>query len=169
MWTAKTRGRIAAIEKKTKRYPTDLTDAEWGRIRPLLPRPAKRGRKPSVDLREILNAIRYMTRTGGGWRMLPKDFPPWQTVYCWFRRFVRLLLFHTIHDIALMVDRERAGRTVPSPPRAPTRRTRHPWYWRAARPAPPGSPNRSPPRGRGTLARSECRLCRPPRPGSVAR
>ena len=81
MWTAKTRGRIAAIEKKTKRYPTDLTDAEWERIRPLLPRPAKRGRKPSVDLREILNAIRYMTRTGGGWRMLPKDFPPWQTVY----------------------------------------------------------------------------------------
>src|SRR4029077_16650128 len=64
MWTAKPRGRIAAIEKKTKRYPTDLTDAEWERIRPLLPRPAKRGRKPSVDLREILNAIRYMTRTG---------------------------------------------------------------------------------------------------------
>src|SRR5246127_728658 len=115
MWTAKTRGRIAAIEKKTKRYPTDLTDAEWERIRPLLPRPAKRGRKPSVDLREILNAIRYMTRTGGGWRMLPKDFPPWRTVYWWFRRFVRLLLFRTIHDIALMVDRERAGRE-PSPP-----------------------------------------------------
>src|ERR1700757_3150690 len=110
MWTAKTRGRIAAIEKKTKRYPTDLTDAEWERIRPLLPRPAKRGRKPSVDLREILNAIRYMTRTGGGWRMLPKDFPPWQTVYWWFRRFVRLLLFGTIHDAALMIDRERAGR-----------------------------------------------------------
>jgi len=42
-----------------------------------------------VDMREVLNAIRYMTRTGGGWRMLPKDFPPWQTVYWWFRRFVR--------------------------------------------------------------------------------
>ena len=38
-----------------------------------------------------------MTRTGGGWRMLPKDFPPWQTVYWWFRRFVRLMLFRTIH------------------------------------------------------------------------
>src|SRR6266481_9593211 len=48
MWTAKARGRIAAIEKKTKRYPTDLTEAEWERIRPLLPRPAKRGRKPSI-------------------------------------------------------------------------------------------------------------------------
>jgi transposase len=42
--------------------------------------------------------------------MLPVHFPPWQTVYWWFRRFVRLLLFRTIHDIAVMIDRERAGR-----------------------------------------------------------
>ena len=81
MWTAKTRGRMAAIEKRTKRYPTDLTDGEWERIDPLLPRPGRRGRKPSVDLREILNAIRYMARSGGGWRILPKDFTAWQTVY----------------------------------------------------------------------------------------
>src|SRR5579875_1919521 len=108
MWTRQTRGRMAAIERKTKRYPTDLTDEEWDRIAPLLPVPAKRGRKASVEMREILNAIRYMTRGGG--RMLPKDFPPWQTVYWWFRRFVRLMLFRTIHDVALMMDRERAGR-----------------------------------------------------------
>ena len=101
---------MAVIERKTKRYPTDLTDEEWARIAPLLPKPAPRGRKPGVDLREVLNAIRYMTRTGGGWRMLPKDFPPWQMVYWWFRRFVRLMLFRTIHDIALMLDRERVGR-----------------------------------------------------------
>ena len=103
---------MAEIEKKTKRYPSDLTDEEWERIRPLLPRPAKKGRKPAVDLREVLNAIRYMARSGGGWRMLPRDFPPWQTVYWWFRRFVRLLLFRTIHDVALMIDRERAGRAA---------------------------------------------------------
>jgi len=101
---------MADLAKKTKRYPTDLTDEEWVRIEPLLPRAPKRGRRRSVDLREILNAIRYMARSGGGWRMLPKDFPPWQTVYWWFRRFVRLLLFRTIHDVALMIDRERAGR-----------------------------------------------------------
>src|SRR5437763_13447372 len=53
-----------------------------------------------------------MARSGGGWRMLPRDFPPWQTVYWWFRRFVRLLLFRTIHDVALMIDRERSGRTA---------------------------------------------------------
>ena len=75
---------MAEIARKTKRYPTDLTDEEWERIKPLLPKPPKRGRKVSVDLREMLNAIRYMARSGGGWRMLPKDFGPWQTVYWWF-------------------------------------------------------------------------------------
>ena len=61
-----------------------------------------------------LNAIRYMARSGGGWRMLPNDFPPWQTVYWWFRRFVRRFLFQTIHDVALMIDRERVGREASS-------------------------------------------------------
>src|ERR1700716_1003377 len=110
MWTPATRGRMAEIERKTKRYPTDLTDEEWARVAPLLPRRSKRGRPREVDLREIMNAIRYLVRTGCGWRMLPKDFPPWETVYWWFRRFVRQLLFRTIHDVALMIDRERSGR-----------------------------------------------------------
>jgi putative transposase len=112
MWTQANRGRMADIAKKTKRYPSDLTDEEWERIAPLLPKAAKKGRKPAVDLREVLNAIRYMARSGGGWRMLPRDFPPWQTVYWWFRRFVRMLLFRTIHDVALMIDRERSGRAA---------------------------------------------------------
>jgi|SRR6266566_96239 putative transposase len=110
MWTQATRGRMAAIEKKTKRYPSDLTDEEWPSIESLLPRPAKRGRRRTTDLREVVNAIRYMVRSGCEWRMLPIHFPPWQTVYWWFRRFVRLLLFRTIHDLAVMVDRERVGR-----------------------------------------------------------
>jgi transposase len=63
-------------------------------------------------MREIVNAIRYMARSGGGWRMLPNNFPPWQTVYWWFRRFVRQLLFRTIHDVALMIDRARSGRAA---------------------------------------------------------
>lgn len=100
---------MAAIEKKTRRYPTDLTDEEWSQIMPLLPKPGKTGRKRRTDLRETLNAIRYLARTGCGWRMLPINFPAWRTVYGWFRRFVRLLLFRTIHDIAVMIDRERVG------------------------------------------------------------
>ena len=101
---------MAKIEKKTKRYPSDLTDEEWARIEPFLPRASKAGRPIEVDLREVLNAIRSMARSGGGWRMLPNDFPPWQTVYWWFRRFVRRFMFQTIHDVALMLDRERVGR-----------------------------------------------------------
>src|SRR6478735_2757712 len=112
MWTRACRGRMADVERRTKRYPTDRTDAEWAGIRPLLPKPLKRGRKPGVDMREVLTAIRYMARSGGGWRMLPIHFGPWQKIYWWFRRFVRRLLFRTIHDIALMLDRERAGRAA---------------------------------------------------------
>lgn len=63
-----------------------------------------------MSLRAILNAIRYLARAGCGWRMLPHDFPSWRTVSWWFRRFVRRLLFRTLHDIALMLDRERCGR-----------------------------------------------------------
>lgn len=110
MWPQAHRARQTAFERR--RYPTDLTDPEWEQIRPLLPTPAKLGRKPGVDLREVLNAIRYLARAGCGWRMLPHDFPSWQTVYWWFRRFVRRLLFRTIHAIALLLDRERAGRAA---------------------------------------------------------
>jgi transposase len=110
MWTSESRGRMAKIERKTKRYPSDLTDEKWQAIEPLLPDRARTGRKRQSDLREILNAIRYMVRSGCEWRMLPVHFPPWQTVYWWFRRFARLLLFRTIHDVALMIDRLRAER-----------------------------------------------------------
>ena len=110
MWTESTRGRMASIAKRTKRYPSDLTDEEWVRIEPLLPQPERRGRKRETDLREVVNAIRYLVRSGCGWRMLPIHFPPWQTVYWWFRRLARRFLFKTIHDVALMLDRERVGR-----------------------------------------------------------
>lgn len=82
MWKHSHRQRLSAIEKQTKRYPSDLTEAEWLAIEPVLPCVSRTGRKRSVDLREVLNAIRYLVRGGVGWRMLPKDFPPWQTV-CW--------------------------------------------------------------------------------------
>lgn len=101
---------MAGIEKKTKRYPSDLTDEEWARMRSLMPERGRKGRRPGVDLREVLNAIRYIVRSGCSWRMLPKDFPPWQTVYWWFRRLMRRFLFETIHDMAVMIDRERVGR-----------------------------------------------------------
>jgi transposase len=110
MWTKRSRGRVAEIGKKTKRYPSDLTDEEWAQIAPLMPGSRRRGRPREVDLREIINALRYLVRSGCGWEMLPVHFGPWQTVYWWFRRLMRRFLFQTIHDLALMCDRERAGR-----------------------------------------------------------
>ena len=101
---------MVTIRKKLKRYPTDLTDEEWSVIAPLMPASGKRGRKRKTDLREVVNALRYLVRSGCGWELLPNDFPPWQTVYWWFRRLMRLFLFRTIHDVALMMDRERLGR-----------------------------------------------------------
>ncbi|SPC20634.1 transposase [Cupriavidus oxalaticus] len=95
---------------KTKRYPSDLTDMEWAAMEGLLPKPAQRGRRRKADLREVINALRYLVPSGCGWRMLPKDFPAWQTVYWWFRRLMRWFLFRTLHDIVLMLDRELEGR-----------------------------------------------------------
>ncbi|MFC0146587.1 IS5 family transposase [Sphingobium scionense] len=110
MWTEASRGRISKIERKTKRYPSDLTDEEWERIAPLMPRPGRRGRPREVDFREVINAVRYLVRSGCGWRMLPIHFGAWQTVYGWFRELARRFLFQTIHDIELVLDRERQGR-----------------------------------------------------------
>ena len=57
MWTEASRGRIATVERKTKRYPSDLTDEEWERIAPLMPAPGRRGRPREVDFREVINAV----------------------------------------------------------------------------------------------------------------
>ena len=66
---------------KRKTYPSDLTDEQWELLSPLLPAAKPGGRPRTVELREILNAILYVLRTGCAWRMLPHDLPPWQTVY----------------------------------------------------------------------------------------
>src|SRR5919107_3333499 len=68
-------------------YSTDLTDAEWECLELHVPPPNKRGRPKTYSSREILNAIFYVLKSGCAWRLLPKDFPPWETVYWWFRRW----------------------------------------------------------------------------------
>ena len=73
--------------KPRKPYPTDLTDEQWELLKPMLPPDKPRGRKRRVDLCEVINAILYLLRTGCSWRMLPYDFPPWQTVYGYFYRW----------------------------------------------------------------------------------
>jgi putative transposase len=68
-------------------YATALTDAEWGILEPHVRAPGKRGRPRIHSPREILNAVFYVLKSGCPWRLLPKDFPPWQSVYWWFARW----------------------------------------------------------------------------------
>src|SRR3712207_4231250 len=67
-------------------YPTDLSDAEWNYIEPHLPAPKDHGRPRIHSLREILDAIFHVLRSGCQWRLLPHDFPRWPTVYYYFRK-----------------------------------------------------------------------------------
>ena len=93
-----------------KRYPTDLTDAQWALLEPLI-LPAKPGGRPrSVNMREILNAIIYVTRGGGSWRMLPTDLPPWSTVHTYYRNWRLDGVWIGIHGALRSQVREAAGR-----------------------------------------------------------
>ena len=70
---------------ESRRYPTDLSDAEWSSLKPYLPSPKRRGRPRVHSPREILDAVFYVLKSGCQWRMLPRDFPPWKTVFHYFR------------------------------------------------------------------------------------
>ena len=70
-------------------YTSDLTDAQWAPLAPLLPAAKPGGRPRSVDLREVLQGILYVLRSGCAWRLLPHDLPPWQTVYKYFRHWTQ--------------------------------------------------------------------------------
>src|SRR3569623_1457295 len=71
---------------KIAKYDTDLTDAQWIFLEPLLPKACSRGRPPT-ERRQVINAIFYIIKGGIQWRLLPTTFPPWQTVYHIFRRW----------------------------------------------------------------------------------
>ncbi len=70
---------------KRKPYPTDCSEQEWSILAPRLQKAKGRGAPRRVDLREVMNALRYLACTGCQWRMLPHDFPPWETVYYYFQ------------------------------------------------------------------------------------
>jgi putative transposase len=102
-------------QTKRKAYPTDLSDAEWQTIEPLLPkRKSPRGRRRQVPFREILNAIFYVLRTGCSWRMLPHDLPTWKTVYHYFRVWRKDGTWQRIHDL-LRADLRVAEGREPDP------------------------------------------------------
>jgi len=91
-------------------YPSDLTDAQWQEIEPLIP-PAKPGGRPrKTDMRAVLNAINYVVRTGCQWAFLPRDFPPKSTVYDYFWQWGRDDVWEQMHDALRRHVRTQAGR-----------------------------------------------------------
>ena len=96
--------------RKRRAYPSDLTNSQWAVIEPMIPDAAPGGRPRRAPKREIVEAILYLLRAGCSWRLLPHDFPPWQTVYCYLRRWEREGVWARVHHTLVMADRERAGR-----------------------------------------------------------
>jgi transposase len=107
-------GNAADNKSRQRRYPSDMTDAEWAVVRPLLPVPAwmrGRGGQPEAYChRAMLDAVRYLVDNGIKWRAMPADFPPWDRVYAFFRRWRDHGLIGEFHDRLRDRVRIRAGR-----------------------------------------------------------
>lgn len=97
-----------------RRYPTDLTDAQWALLAPLIPPPKPGGRPAKHDRRELVDAMLYWLRSGCAWRLLPHDFPPWRTVYHYWRVWRRQGLWERVLSRLRQQERRRQGR-APTP------------------------------------------------------
>jgi len=96
-----------------RRYPSDLSDAEWELIEPLIPPPRSgtpKGGRPAAPRRDVIDAIMYVVRTGCSWRQLPRDFPAWQTVYGCFWAWAHDGTLEVVHDSLRTRVREAEGR-----------------------------------------------------------
>ena len=93
-----------------KAYPSDLSDAQWAILEPLMPAQKPTGPRLRVDRREVVNAICYVLRTGCQWRYLPEGFPNWNTVYWYFARWRDDGTWEQINDRLRRQERVRQGR-----------------------------------------------------------
>jgi transposase len=109
MWTKDNR---AAYERKNCRYPSDLGDAEWAVVAPLMPAPRKARRHPVPETRRLVDAIFYVLTTGCQWRQLPKDFPSKSAVHDYMVCWDRDGLLMRVHDALYVMARELAGRNA---------------------------------------------------------
>ena len=107
MWTDENRVRY---DRSHLRYPSDLTDAEWAIIRPLIPSAKRGGNKRTMDERQVVNGLMYILSTGCQWASLPKDLPPRSTVNDYFRRWNYDGTLDRIHHALYIRCRELAER-----------------------------------------------------------
>jgi transposase len=95
---------------RTRRYPSDLTDKQWALVKSLIPTPPGGGRPVKTDMRDVIDAVLYLLRTGCQWRYLPNDFPPKSTVWRYFGTWRRDGTLARIHDALRKKVRKSAGR-----------------------------------------------------------
>ena len=107
MWTNKNRARY---DRSKLRYPSDLTDEEWGLVEPLIPPGKTGGGKRTVIMREVVNGLMYILSTGCQWRAIPKDLPPKSSVHDYFDLWTYDGTLERIHDALYQQCRERAQR-----------------------------------------------------------
>ena len=106
---------MKGLKMAEKIYPSDMSDRQWRLIEPLIPAGKSGGRPRDVDMRVIINAILYIVRGGLSWRMLPKEYGPWPTVYGYFRKFQREGVWQQIHEtLYKKVRRKTARKPTPS-------------------------------------------------------
>jgi putative transposase len=93
-----------------KIYSTDLTDNQWNHIKDFFPQPKQTGRPREVEFRQVVNAILFLLFTGCQWRMIPLDYPPWQTVYYYFAKWKNDGTWYRIHETLRAQERIRQGK-----------------------------------------------------------
>lgn len=146
MWTDENRGRY---DRSKLRYPSDLTDAEWALVGPLIPPARRGGNKRTVDVRQVVNGILYVLSTGCQWAALPKDLPPRSTVNDYFRLWDYDRTLERIHHALYVKCREQAGREA-----SPTAAIIDSQSVKSAEKGGPRSTRRATTRARGSRARS---------------
>ena len=94
----------------SERYASDLTDREWAILEPLIPAAKEGGRPRTINMREVVNGIFYLLKTGCQWRMLPKDFPNWKTVNEYYSKWRKDGTWGRMNDALREPVRTKAGR-----------------------------------------------------------
>jgi transposase len=107
MWTQENRD---WYDRSDLRYASDLTDAEWAEIGPIIPPAKPGGNKRTVDIREVVNGVMYVLSTGCQWRAIPKDLPPKSTVHDYLERWICDGTLERIHHALYVKCREQASR-----------------------------------------------------------
>jgi transposase len=107
MWTT---GNRARYNRDTLRYPSDLTEEEWGQLAARIPPARRGGRKRTVNIREVLNGLLYVLSTGCQWRAIPTDLPPRSTIFDYFARWQADGTLREIHATLYVRCRAQAAR-----------------------------------------------------------